>query len=126
MLSYLSKTIAALCHDIAAMHDTRAADCAVVSHNDVTGFVFEQLQKMPVFLSRPVLLATAVFGLSRLFREGTVFYKRPQERRRLQVESWRHSKYGPSRDLMKFYTSLVVVALYSRQSNEANNQVGNV
>jgi hypothetical protein len=114
-LSYLSKTISTLCHDLAAMHDPTDAGRARASYNDVTEFVFEQLQKMPVFLSRPILFATAIFGISRFLIEGSVFHKRLQAQRRLQVENWRRSRFGPSRELLKFYTSLVVLALYSRR-----------
>jgi hypothetical protein len=114
MLSYLSKTISTLCHDLAAMHDPTDTGRTRASYDDITEFVFEQLQKMPVFLSRPILLATAIFGMSRFLIEGSVFHKRLQEQRRLQVENWRRSRFGPSRELLKFYTSLVILALYSR------------
>jgi hypothetical protein len=125
MFSYLSKTIAVLSEDIAAAHDSRHANSPVTSYGYVTGFVLEQLHKMPSFLSRPILLATAVFGMSRLWLEGSVFYKREQQRRRVQIESWRRSRFGPSRDLIKFYTSLVVLALYSRAATEGKDPMGN-
>ena len=115
MRAYLAKTISTLCRDIAVIHDRSDPACVAASYDDVTEFVFEQLRKMPVFLSRPILLATAFFGVSRLFVEGSLFYKRTQEQRRAQVERWRRSRFGPSRDLVKFYTSLVVLALYSRR-----------
>src|SRR5262245_8693899 len=115
MLSYLSKTISTLCCDIAAMHDDHCDPVgAEASYDDVTEFVLEQLRKMPVFLSRPILLATAVFEVSRLLLEGSLFHNRPPHQRCLQVENWRHSRFATSRDLIKFYTSLVVLALYSR------------
>src|SRR5262245_49126956 len=115
MLSYLSKTIAALCRDLAAMHDDHCDPVSAdESYDDLTEFVLEQLRKMPVFLSRPILLATAVFGVSRLLLEGSLFHNRTPNQRCLQVENWRHSRFATSRDLIKFYTSLVVLALYSR------------
>jgi len=118
MLAYLSKTISTLCRDIADHSDpVRAGAC----YEDVTEFVLEQLRKMPNFLSRIILLATAIFGISRLLREGSVFYKRPQEHRRLQVECWRRSRFAPNRDLVKFYTTLVVLALYSRREIGTRN-----
>jgi hypothetical protein len=124
VLSYLSRTIATLCGDLATMHNRSAAGPAT-SYDDVTGFVLEQLRKMPFFLSQPVLLGTALFGVSRLLLEGSVFYKQPQERRHLQVERWRRSKFGPNRDLIKFYAGLVVLALYSRAEIAAGKQNGN-
>ncbi len=126
MLSYLSKTITALCDDIAATQNNRGEDRGITSYSDVTAFVFEQLQKMPSFLRCPVLFATAVFGMSRLLIEGSFFYQRPQERRHTQVDRWHRSKFGPNRDLMKFYTSLVVFALYSRRQSQTNTFTGNV
>ena len=116
MLSYLSKkTISTLCHDIASMQDSHNPDGAAASHDDVTAFVLEQLRKMPGFLNRPILLATALFGISRLLLDASLFQNRQHEQPRLQVESWRSSRFGLNRDLIKFYTSLVVLALYSRQ-----------
>jgi hypothetical protein len=115
MLAYLSKTISTLCCDIAVIHDNSDPACVAASYDDVTEFVFEQLRKMPAFLSQPILLATAVFGVSGLLLEGSLFHNRKHEQRRLQVQSWRSSRFGPSRDLIKFYTSLVVLVLYSRR-----------
>ena len=115
MLSYLSKTISTLCQDIASMHDSHNANGTGASYDDVTEFVLEQLRKMPAFLSRPILVATALFGMSRLLLEGSLFHNRQHKQRRWQVESWRSSRFGLSRDLIKFYSSLVVLALYSRK-----------
>jgi len=115
MLPYLSKTISALCDAIAVTQDHRAAGAPATSYDDVAEFVLEQLRKMPPFLSWPVLLATSAFGMSRLLLEGSLFYKRPWQRRYVQVEIWRHSRFGPCRGLIRFYSSLAVLALYSRR-----------
>lgn len=121
MGSYLSNTIAALCDAIAAAHDTATGEHSMTAHDDVTHFVLEQLQKMPPFLSRPILVATAVFGISRLLLDGSLFYKRPRQQRQLQISIWRRSSFGPSRDLIRFYTSLTVLAVYSRRGSEAKS-----
>jgi hypothetical protein len=126
MRSYLSKTIYSLCNEIADMHDSREPGRAIGSYDDVIGFVFEELRKMPVLFRCPILMVTAIFGISRLLPEGSVFHMWPQERRRLQVESWRRSKFGPIRDLIKFYTSLVVIALYSRHETGAKETARDV
>jgi len=124
MLPYLSKTISALCDAIAVTQDHRAAGAPATSYDDVAEFVLEQLRKMPPFLSWPVLLATSAFGMSRLLLEGSLFYKRPWQRRYVQVEIWRHSRFGPCRGLIRFYSSLVVLALYSRRGIQAKERVG--
>jgi hypothetical protein len=125
MGSYLSNTIAALCDALAATDDIGATDPSMTLYDDITAFVLEQLQKMPPFLRHPVLIATAVFGVSRLLLEGSLFYKRPREQRQLQVEIWRASSFGPSRDLIKFYTSMTVLAVYSRCDTEAKTRISN-
>jgi hypothetical protein len=118
MLPYLSKTISTLCRDIAVSHDHSDPARVVASYDDVTEFVLEQLQKMPAFLSWPILLATAVFGVSRFLLGNSFLHGRAEEPGPLQVESWRHSRFGPRRELIKFYTSLVVLVLYSRPGRE--------
>ncbi len=114
MLSYLSRTVSALCYDLASIHDGRWDCPAETGYNDVTEFVFEQLRKMPPFLRVALLAITGVFGMIRLPLEGAMFHRRSAGRRRLQIESWRRSRLGPCRDLVRFYNSLVVLALYSR------------
>jgi hypothetical protein len=69
---------------------------------------------MPSFLALLIRGATIAFGASRLLLEGSLFHRRESQQRRNQVDAWRHSKLGPCQDLMKFYASLVVLALYSR------------
>jgi hypothetical protein len=59
------------------------AGVSVVFYDDVTGFVLEQLRKMPGFLSRSFLLARAVFGMRLLLLEGV---RVPQEARHLGLE----------------------------------------
>jgi len=61
-----------------------------------------------------VQAGTVLFAVAAVARQGTVFHRLPAGRRRLQVEGWRLSRLGPCRDLMKFYSSLAVFALYSR------------
>ena len=74
----------------------------------------EQLDRMPSSLALATRAATMAFGASRLPLEGSLFHRRESQRRRIQVEAWSRSRLGPCQDLMKFYASLVVLALYSR------------
>src|SRR5437764_418543 len=111
MPGYLANTISALSYELAAMYGWPECE---PPHNDVARFVLEQLDRVPPFLAWGVKAATALFGCSRLLLEGSLFHRRPPFRRRLQVEAWTRSRLGLCRDLMKFYTSLAVLALYSR------------
>ena len=114
MSSFPKRTISALCHDLASIHDGRWDWPAETGYNDVTEFVLEQLSKMPPFFRVALLAITGFFGMVRMPLEGAMFHRRSAERRRLQIESWRHSRLEPCRDLIRFYNSLVVLALYSR------------
>jgi hypothetical protein len=69
---------------------------------------------MPQVLGCAIQLATLLFALMALVRHGALFHRLPPPRRRVQVAAWTVSRLGPCRDLMKFYSSLVILALYSR------------
>ena len=113
MPGYLEDTISALVYELSALYDGPPRE-TYPCYNDVTRFVVEQLDRMPSFLALATRAATMAFGVSRLLLEGSLFHRRESQRRRIQVDAWRRSKLGPCQDLMKFYSSLVVLALYSR------------
>ena len=115
MPRYLEKTISALVYEIAASDDRPERE-RYTAYNEIVVFIQEQLERMPQFLAWAIKVATAVFGASRILLEGSLFHQRDSSRRRLQIEIWKRSRVGPCRDLMRFYTSLVVLALYSRPS----------
>src|SRR5947208_356639 len=113
MPQYIENTISALVYDLSCLHDWSEAN-SHPSYNDVVGFVMAQLDRMPAFLALAIRMATLGFGCSRLFVEGTLFHRRDPARRRAQLHAWKRSRLGPCQDLMKFYSSLVVLGLYSR------------
>jgi len=113
-------TVSALCYEIAAdqcaSHTApadRDGDLLAPPYNDVTRFVILQHRGMPQFLGAGVQLATLLFALAALPRGG-LFHRLPPPRRGPQVAAWTVSPLGPCRDLMRLYTSLVILALYSR------------
>jgi hypothetical protein len=117
MPRYLEKTISALVYEVAATHDCPAQELHP-DYNDIVTFILEQLNRMPRFLAWAVKMATSAFGASRVMLEGSFFHQRDSSRRRLQIEVWKRSRLGVCRDLMRFYTGLVVLALYSRPSSD--------
>ena len=121
MPRYLEKTISALVYEVATTHDGPQRE-QYRSYNDIVGFVLEELERMPRFLGWGIKTATAVFSSSRLLLEGSLFHQRSSSQRRLQMEIWRHSRLGVCRDLMKFYTSLVVLALYFRTTADRGRE----
>ena len=118
MLAHLfHSTVSALCHEIArehaASHDDGAGEL-VAPYNDVTRFVIRQHAKMQGILGYAIQVTTLLFALSSVASHGVLFHHLAPKRRRIQVAAWSVSRLGPCRDLIRFYSSLVILALYSR------------
>lgn len=110
MSSLFEKTVAAICEEIARPRSGEATTA--------TEFVLSQWARMPRFLAWPLRFATLAFACSPLPRG--LFHRLPSARREAIIERWRNSAVGPCRDLMRFYRSLALLALYSPQ--EENGQ----
>lgn len=113
MSEYLNKTIAALTSELAYTFDGERKT-SESSYDDVTQFILEQLDRMPWLLSLGIKTCTLVFGAGLIFSEGSLSSSGKMRQATAQVEAWRKSKSGICRNLMRFYTSLVVLSLYSR------------
>ena len=111
-------TVSALCYEIAGFHATPLAQDTEEElagpYNDVARFVIHQHRHMPQILGWTIQLATLLFALAALARHGALFHRLPPPRRHVQVAAWTASRLEPCRDLMKFYSTLVILALYSR------------
>ncbi|MFN7937885.1 MAG: hypothetical protein U0R19_31435 [Bryobacteraceae bacterium] len=105
MSSLFEKTVAAICEELA-----RAQNGAP---GKATEFVLSQWARMPRFLAWPLRLATIAFACSPL--PSGLFHRLPSNERSTIIERWRTSAIGPCRDLMRFYRSLALLALYSHQ-----------
>jgi len=104
-------TVSALCYEIGAAQGSLAAP-----YNDAARFVLRQHGAMPRVLGWGVRTATLLFALAAVARHGTLFHRLPPARRHVQAAAWTASRFGPCRDLMRFYASLAIMALYSRPS----------
>jgi hypothetical protein len=107
-------TVSAICYEIARSQDTGTVPIDSPPYNDVTAFVLGQWRRMPRFLAWPLRMATVAFAFRGLPAGGKLFHQLAPYRRGILMESWRHSSVGPCRDLIRFYRSLAIMALYSR------------
>lgn len=108
MMSRLfENTVSAICYEVAYAIDAAPS-------NEVTAFVLGQWGRMPRFLAWPLRLATLAFACAPILSAGTVFHRLPPLRRGRHLDAWRHSSIGPCRDLIRFYRSLSLLALYSQ------------
>lgn len=112
-------TVSALCYELAGEQGAAAAADELLGppYNDVARFVLEQHSRMPHVLGAGVQLATLLFALAALPR-GALFHRLPPALRHLQVALWNASRLAPCRDLMRLYSSLAMLSLYSRPGME--------
>jgi hypothetical protein len=122
MPRYLNKTIVALTTEVAASMDG-ARDRSLAPYDDVVQFVLDQLNRMPWLSRTGVNICTAMFGVSLLFSKNRFLCGGKAGRTKSSVEAWRASRLGICRDLMKLYTSLVALSLYSRVETNSGRDI---
>jgi choline dehydrogenase-like flavoprotein len=83
-------------------------------YNDVVQFVLRQHARMSDPLQAPLAAVTHGFDWLGLLHGLERFRHQSPERRRRQIETWRNSRLGFQRDFIRFYESLVTLALHSR------------
>jgi choline dehydrogenase-like flavoprotein len=83
-------------------------------YNDLTQFVLAQHARMPDYLRAPMVAATLGFDWLGVLGSGHRFHCLPPDARLRQIESWKASKLGFKRDLIKYFESLTTLALHSR------------
>ena len=113
-MKILDATVSALCHQICSGRDSALAP----PYNDVTRFVASQMDRMPRHLGLGIRAATALFAVCGIRYGGTLFHRLEPGRRALQIDTWKLSRIGPCRDLIRFYESLATLSLYDRLLHE--------
>ena len=108
-------TVSALCYELSFAQAEGAPPLLGPPYNDIVRFVLVQHGNMPGFLGSAIQAATIFFDLFAIPFSGSSFHALPPDRRRLRVTAWAASPLGPFRDIIKFYNSLVILALYSRR-----------
>ena len=102
-------TVSALCYDLARSHND-----SFLPANDAVRFVLRQHARMPRYLGWGICGATLLLAASGLFHGGAFYHRLTPERRSRILLAGKQSALQPFRDLMRFYESLVVMAIYSR------------
>ena len=108
-----STTVSALCYSIVRERCHATDPPHDFPHNRAVRFVIEQHGRMPEYLRLPFALVTVAFGWSSVVRYGRPFHRLRHSQRWRQVEAWRDSRFGPCRDLIKFYESFVIFFWHS-------------
>jgi hypothetical protein len=111
MENLFHNTVSALCYDLARGHGER-----YLPANDAVRFVLRQHARMPRHLGWGIRVATLLLASSGLLQGGSWYHRLTPERRSRIVLAWKQASLQPFRDLIRFYESLVVMAIYSRGS----------
>ena len=122
MSTYCSRAAVALTREIANSLDAGQSS-SEAAYDDVAKFVLEQLNRMPWFLRLGVRFGTVMFGLSVILSGGGHLEGGKKQRASAQVIAWKRSRLGMCRNLIKLYTSLIVLALYSRAEADQSASV---
>jgi choline dehydrogenase-like flavoprotein len=105
-------TVSALAYSLAQAHAENPK--LKLPFNDLTRFILEQHARMPDYLGFPMAAATLGFDLFGVLSGARPFHSQAPDLRARQIASWRDSKLSFQRDLIRYYESLALLALYSR------------
>ena len=105
-------TVSALAYSLAEPH--AAGPKLAIPFNDLTQFILQQHGVMPDYLRTPMRLATRLFDFAGLANGGKPFRNQSSEIRARQIAAWKNSGMGFQRDLIRYFESLALLALYSR------------
>jgi hypothetical protein len=96
----------------------READFAwMAAANDAVRFVLRQHARMPRHLGWGIRAATLLLAASGLLFSGALYHRLTPAQRGRIVLKWKQASLQPFRDLIRFYESLVVMAIYSRPAS---------
>lgn len=83
-------------------------------YNDVTRFLLRQHARMPDYLRFPITLATIGFDLAAVGVTGKLFHHLQPTDRQMILARWTGAGLAFKRDLIRFYESLAILALFER------------
>lgn len=115
-MTFFDKTVAALVDAIAAGHDRDPRRPRPRPCRSAADFVGGQVAHMSAPLRPPLRIATCGLSLLALLATGAPLHRLPVDRRRRLVDHWRRSRLGPIRDVVRFYESLTLLAVYDAEA----------
>ncbi len=102
-------TASALAYSLAEPHADPAHPELQLPYNDLTRFILEQHGRMPDYLRGPFAAVALGFDLT-----GHLFHSKEPAKRAKQIAAWKNSGTAFRRDLIRYFESLGMLALYSR------------
>lgn len=118
--TWFHDTVSALAYAIAQDRAEEGRPDLQSPYNDLTQFILQQHACMAGYLRAPLMAATLGFDASSILRAARLFHKLAPGKRLRQIEAWRDSRLGFKRDLARYFESLALLGLYSREAEARN------
>ena len=112
MLDFQS-TVSALVYSLVHERCAGTAPAGWFLENDVVRFVVAQHGRSPDFLRLPLRIMSILFDAWPLLTTGRTFHSLAPDARLRQIVRWRTSRFGPMRDLIRYYEGLAVFGWYA-------------
>jgi choline dehydrogenase-like flavoprotein len=93
-------------------------------YNDLTQFIVQQQAGMLDYLRGPLKAAAYGFDAAGMLHEGARFHTLPPAARARRIAAWKDSNLGFQRDLMRYFETLALMQLYSRESESHRPPIG--
>jgi choline dehydrogenase-like flavoprotein len=112
---WLHDTVSALVYSLARNQAGSGHSELSQPYNDLTRFILQQQDQLPDYLRTPMRMLTLGFDALGYLKTGHCFHNRAEPIRSTQIAAWKNSKLSFQRDLIRYYESLAIFGLYSRQ-----------
>jgi hypothetical protein len=113
MASRFERTVGAIAETIVRERGGGIGAEASRAVEPVARYLLDTVARMPDFLRLPMRTLTLTFGAASILTGGRPFDQLSPERRARQLAAWRGSALSFRRDLVRFYETLAIFALYS-------------
>jgi choline dehydrogenase-like flavoprotein len=112
--SWFHDVVSSLAYSLSEPHATKEFPSLDAPYNDVTNFLLSQHSRIASQLRGPLQMASLAFDIEGLLRTGRKFHHQRNFTRGKQIAAWKTSKLGFKRDLIRYFESLAMLSLYSR------------
>jgi hypothetical protein len=114
----IEATVLALVETIVGEYCAGADRAPAPAYEAVARYLLETKTRMPDHLHLPFAMLTLLFGLWAVPTAGRPFHLAPDQQRRRQLRSWRTSRLGFRRDLIRYYETLTLFGWYADHHGE--------
>jgi len=115
-MRWFEAVVSAVCYSI-CREKSAESGLFPAPYNDITRFTLRQFDRMAKYISIPLFVLTLLIDLSAFLFLGGFFHSQTPEVRGKVIRRLRTSSLGVFRDFVRFYESLVTVAIWSRDES---------